>query len=172
MPPDRVCVAADPRSGLEGTLTILRGGDGGASAVDVELRNPADGHEVALQVNNETSAFIMLTVTDQQGTVLSEPARRFDSSETQRFSAVRMERGSSRRWRVPIAAQLRPSAVPEQGMTGRLVVNVALAFNRVRGSEQPADVGPELSVLTLYHMEVLFTRAALREGAKPLTADS
>jgi len=124
---------------------------------------------VVLTVNTEMSAFIMLTVTDEQGTILSKPARKFASSEAQQFDMVRIGRGSSHRWRVPIDAQLEESAIPEQGMRGRLVVNVALQFSRVSGDEQPADDDFNISVLTLYDMDVLFTRAALREGASPAT---
>jgi hypothetical protein len=171
MSADRVNRVADPESNLEGSLTVLRGSDGGAAAVVVELRNPSDDHDVDLKVNTEMSAFIMRTVTDQQGTVLSKPARKFNSSEAQQFDIVRIARASSHRWRMPIAAQLDASAIPEQGMRGRLVVNVALLFSKVSGDEQPADAGFNISVLTLYDMDILFTQAALSEGTKPPTAD-
>lgn len=171
MSADRVYRVTDSESNLEGNLTVLRGSDGGISAVVVELRNLSDDHDVVLKVNTEMSAFIMLTVTDEQGTVLSRPARRFNSSEAPRFDIVRIARASSHRWRVPISAQLDASAIPEQGMKGRLVVNVALLFSKVSGDEQPADAGFKISVLTLYDMDILFTQAALSEGTKPPTAD-
>ena len=158
--PERVYRVTDPKSNLEFSLTVLQGGDGGSSEVMVELRNPSDDYNVVLKVNTEMSAFIMLTVTDDQGTVLSKPARKFNSSETQQFDIVWIGRASSHRWRVPIAAQLNASEIPEQGMTGRLVVNVALLFNKVSGDEQPADADFEISVLTLYDMDILFTQAA------------
>jgi hypothetical protein len=169
MSADRLYQVTDPESNLECSLTVLRGDDGGVSAVVVELRNPSDDYDVVLRVSTEMSAFIMLTVTDEQGTVLSRPARKFESSEAQQFDIVRIGRGSSHRWWVPIAAQLDASAIPEQGMKGRLVVNVALLFSKVSGDEQPADDDFEISVLTLYDMDVLFTRAALSEGAGPAT---
>jgi hypothetical protein len=169
MSPDRVYRVTDPKSNLECSLNILRGGDGGASAVVVELRNPSDDHDMVLKVNTET--FIMLTVTDEQGTVLSKPARMVNSSEAQRFDTMRIARASSHRWCVPIAAQLDASEIPEQGMNGRLVVNVALLFSKVSGDEQSADADFKNSVLTLYDMDILFTQAALSEGTKPPTAD-
>jgi hypothetical protein len=170
MSPDRVYRVTDPKSNLKGSLSVLRGSDGGTSALDVELRNASEDHEVVLNVNTQMSAFIMLTVTDERGTVLSKPAKRFNSSEVQRFDTVRIARTSSHRWRVPIAAQLDASAIPEHGMRGRLVVNVALLFSKVSGEEQPADAGFTISVLTLYDMDILFTQAALSEDTKPPNA--
>lgn len=161
----------DTESNLAGRLTVLRGGDGGSSTVVVELRNPSDDYDVVLKINTEMSTFIMLTVTDEQGTVLSKPARKFNSSEVQQFVTVRIGRASSHDWRVPIAAQLDASAIPKQGLKGRLVVNVALLFSKVSGEERPADADFKSSLLTLYDMDVLFTQAALSEGAKPAAAD-
>src|SRR5881392_4102866 len=129
--PDYANRVTDPDSGLEARLTVLRDGGGGAQAVLVELHNPSDRDGVVLKVNTEMSAFIMLTVSDEQGNVLSKPARKFSSSERQRFVTVRLGPASSRDWRVPIAAQLDASALPQQGLKGRLVVNVALLFSRV-----------------------------------------
>jgi hypothetical protein len=167
MSADRVYRVTESESNLECNLAVLRGSDGGASAVVVELRNLSDDHDVVLKVNTEISAFIMLTVTDQHGTLLSTPARKFNSSEIQQFDIVRIARASSHRWRVPTAAQIHASEIPEQGIKGRLVVNVALLFSRVSGDEQPADADFKISVLTLYDMELLFTQAALSEGTKP-----
>ena len=160
--PDRVNQVTDAKSNLECSLTILQGADGGASAVVVELSNLSKDHDVNLKVNTEMSAFIMLTATDQQGTVLSMPAKRFNTSETQQFVMVRIERASSHQWRVPIANQLPVSDIPEQGMKGRLVVNVALLFSKASGDKQPSDVDFQNSLLTLYDMDILFTRNALR----------
>jgi len=171
MSADRVYRVTDSESNLEGSLTVLREGDGGASAAVVELRNPSHDYSVVLKVNTEMSSFIMLTVTDEQGTVLSKPARKFNSSEAQQFDIVRIGRASSHRWRVPIAAQLDASELPEQGMKGRLVVNVAPLFSKVSGDTQPADADFKISVLALYDMDILFTRAALREGTKLPTPD-
>ena len=170
MSADRVYHVTDSKSNLEGSLTVLRGSDGGVSAVVVDLRNRSDHDEVVLKVNTEMSAFIMLTVTDDRGTVLSKPAKKFDHSEIQKFDIVRIQRGSSHRWRVPLAAQLEVSAIPEQGLKGRLVVNVALLFSEVIGDKQPADADFKISVLTLYDMGILLTQAALSEGTKPAAA--
>lgn len=169
--PDQVNRVADPESGLEGSLTILRGSDGGASAVVVELRNPSEERDVVLKVNTERSAVVMLTATDPQGTVLSKPAKKFDTSEAQRFITVRVARASSQRFRVPIAAQLPAGAIPEQGLKGRLVVNVALLSSKVKGGEQPAEAEFRMSLLTLHDMDVLFTRAALQEGERAASAE-
>jgi hypothetical protein len=160
----------DPESNLAGRLTVLRGGDGGSSKVVVELRNPSDDYDVVLKINTEMSTFIMLTVTDEQGNVLSKPARKFNSSEVQQFVTVLIGRASSHEWRVPIAAQLDANAIPKQGLKGRLVVNVALLYSKVSGEERPADADFKSSLLTLYDMDVLFTQAALSEGAKPAAA--
>jgi hypothetical protein len=162
--PERATRVSDPASGLEARLTISRGSDGGASAVDVALRNASAEHDVVLKVNSELSAFIMLTITDDEGTVLSKPARRFDTSEVQRFVTTRISRGSSQTWPVPIHAQLDASAIPERGLKGRLVVNVALLFSKVSGDGEPADGDLDSSLVTLYDMDVLFSRAALTEG--------
>ena len=70
---------------------------------------------------------------------------------------------------MPIAAQLLASEVPKEGVKGRLVVCVALLFSKVSGDEQPSDADFQSSLLTLYDMDLLFTRAALREGTA--TAD-
>ena len=95
--PDHVNRLTDTKSDLVCSLTVLRGADGGASAVVVELRNPSEDHDVVLKVNTEMSAVIMLTVTDHQGTVLSRPARKFNSSEVQRFVTVRIAHALSHR---------------------------------------------------------------------------
>jgi hypothetical protein len=169
--PDRAIRVADPESHLECAMTVLRGSDGGAAAVVVELRNLSDERDVVLKVNAELSAFIILTVTDQQGAVLSTPARLFNSSEAQQFATVRIARSSSHRWRAPIVAQVPAGGLPEQGIRGRLVVNVALLFVEPSGDEQPVDADFRRSLLTLYDMDVRFTRAALSEGARPATAE-
>jgi hypothetical protein len=156
-----------PESNIEGSWTVLRGSDGGASAVVVELRNLSNDDDIVLKINTEMSAVIMLTATDHQGMVLSKPARKFSTSEVQEFVSVRIARASAHRWRVPIIAQLPASNIPEQGVKGRLVVNVALLFSKVSSDEQPADADFKSSLLTLYDMDVLFTRAALSEGAPP-----
>lgn len=169
--PDRRTTVTDPGSNLVGTLQVLRGSDGGASAVVVELRNPSGYQDVVLKVNTETSAFIMLTATDRQGTVLSTLSRKFDSSEAQRFDTVRIAPGAAHEWRVPIVAQLPAGDVPKEGMPGRLVVNVALRFSKAKGDEPPADTSFDTSLMTLYDMDVVFTRAALHEGAKLAKTD-
>ena len=169
--PERLSVAIDPESTLEGGLAVLRGSDGGAAAVVVRLRNRSRDYDVVLKVDADVSAFIMLTATDHRGAVLSRPARRFDSSEARHISMVRIPRGSSHRWRVPIAAQLPESAIPEQGVRGRLVVNPALLYAKATGAEDPPDAAFKTSVVTLYDMDVHFTRAALREGGEAATVD-
>jgi hypothetical protein len=169
--PERLYRVTDPESMLEGSLTVLRGSDGGASAVVVELRNLSDDHDVIVKVNSDISAFIMFTVTDQHGAVLSRPARKFNSSEYQRSSALRIEHASSHNWCVPIAGQLSDSEIPEQGMKGRLVVSLALLFDKVSGVEQAVDANFKGSLLTLYDMDVLFTKAALSESVEPAPAD-
>jgi hypothetical protein len=169
--PDLVTTVTDPQSNLIATLDVIRGGDGGASAVLVELRNPPQDHDVVLRVNTERSAFIMLTATDRQGTVLSTPARKFDSSEHQRSDTVRIAGGSAHKWRVPIAAQLPTDEIPKEGVAGRLVVNIALLFAKVSGDQQPADADFETSMLTLYDMDVVFTLTALEEGVQLATTD-
>ncbi|MDC8758042.1 hypothetical protein [Janthinobacterium fluminis] len=158
--PDHAHCVTDPESNLEASLSVAQGSDGGAAAVDVELRNPS-ADEVVLKVNAETSAFIMLTVTDGQGTVLSKPAKKFNSSETQRYETVRIGGGGSHRWRVPLAAQLDAGALPEAGLKGRLVVNVALLFNKAGGG-RGADNGYQSALLTLFDMDIFFTPTALR----------
>ena len=97
-------------------------------------------------------------VTDDQGRVLSKPARKFNSSEIQQFDVVRIGRASSHHWRVPISAQLDASAIPKQGLKGRLVVNVALLFSKASGDWQPADDGSfESSIVTLCDMDLRLT---------------
>lgn len=118
------------------------------------------------KVNREMSAFIMLTVTDGQGAVLSTPARKFGSSEVQQFNMVRIGPASSYRWRVPIAAQLHAAGIPVQGIKGRLVVNIALLFGKAVGDAQPVDADFKISVLTLYDTDILFTQAALGEAGE------
>ena len=113
----------------------------------------------------------MVTVADDEGTVLSKPARRFRTSEVQRFTTTRIAPGSSQDWRVPVHAQVDPSAIPVQGLRGRLVVNVALLFSKVSGDAEPDDGDFASSLLTLYDMGVELTRAALTEGAALSTAD-
>ncbi len=168
---DNVNRVTDPESKLEGNLTVLRGSGGGASAVVVELRGPSDDYDVVLKVNTEMSAFIMLTVSDEQGTMLSRPSRIFNSSEDQRFVTVRIGHESLHHWRVPIAAQLDANVIPKEGLKGRVVVNVALLFSKVRADQQPADADFETSLLTLYDMDVLFTQAALIEDTKRPASD-
>jgi hypothetical protein len=164
--PERLCRATDPESGLECSLTVLRAGDRGASAVVVELRNLSTSHDVVLSVNTDLTAFVMLTVTDAHGVVLSSPARRFHTGEVMYASVVPIPRASSHRWRVPIAAQLSEFKIPEQGLEGRLVVNLALLFDTTSGAAEPTDANFTSSLVTLYDMDVLFTRAALTEGTK------
>jgi hypothetical protein len=152
----------DPQSNLECTLAILRDADGGVSAVDVELRYLRDDYGVVLKVNTEMSAFIMLTVTDNQGIVLSKPAKKFDHLESQHFDIVQIKFGRSHNWRVPLAAQLEESVIPIHGLKGRLVVNVALLFSKLSSAEAPANSDFKLSIVTLYDMNATFTRSALR----------
>jgi len=161
---DRVHRVADALSKLEANLTIVRGSDGGASAVVVELANVSTDHDVVLRVNTVTSAFIVLTVTDDQGTVLSKPARTFNTSEVQQFESVRIARSSAHQWRVSIGEQLEPSALSPAELKGRLVVNVLLLFSKVKDNEHAAEDELQSSIITLYDMDVMFTRTALSEG--------
>ena len=154
--------AADAQSNIEARLSVLRGPDGGATSVVVDLSNQADD-DVVLKVNTALSAFIMLTVADDQGTILSKPARQFTSDEVQQFDFVRLPPGASHQWRVPIANQLDDSAIPDAELHGRLVVNVVLLFSKTRKAESAED-DFKTSILTLYDTNVLFTRAALGEG--------
>jgi hypothetical protein len=172
MSQDSVYRVADPQSTLECSLSILRGSNGGASAIVVELRNSSHDYDVVLKVNTEILAFIMLTVTDDQGTMLSKPARKFNTSEAQQFETVRIAHRSSHRWQVPIAAQLDRNAIREQGVKGRLVVNIALRYAKMSRDKPPADSDFQGSLLTLYDMNVLFTKAALGEAVKPPSADN
>lgn len=169
--PGRLTTVTDPQSSLIATLGVVHGSDGGAEAVVVELRNPSRDHDIVLKVNTEASAFILLTATDRHGTTLSTPARKFDSSEPQQFDRVRIAPQSSHAWHVPIAAQLPGGAIPRDGVPGRLVVNVALLFSKVRGNGRPTDTDFETSLLTLYDMDVVFTQAALKNGARFATTD-
>lgn len=161
MSAERLYHATAPRSGLHAALEVLRAEDGGATAVRVALRAASGGPAVVLKANEEMSAFIALTVTDARGTVLSRPARRFSSEEEQTFRVERIAPGESRRWRVPLTGQLDAGAVPPAGMRGRLVVNVTLLVGSGPGADVSATGGFETEIVTLYDMDVLFTRAAL-----------
>jgi len=122
-----------------------------------------------LRHTTEMSAFIMLTVADETGTVLSDPARTFDTSERPVFTTERIGRRSSAQWRVPVSAQLAAGAIPQEGLKGTLVVNVALTFAKVSSDARPADSAMESSLLTLYDTDIPFTQAALSEGAEHST---
>ena len=151
----------DPES-LEGSLEILTGADGGTAAVAIELRNRSSV-DLLLKVNTEMSAVIVITAADTEGRVLSKGGKKFDSSEAQRFTAVRIPPSSSHRWRVPLSTQLPLDAIPDAGVRGRLVVNVALLFRKASSGHQPTDDDYTTSIMTLSATDVLFTRAALRE---------
>ena len=163
MSSQRVDRVTDPESGVEAALVVVRGDDGAGAAVEVELLNPRD-HDIVLRVNSETSAFIALTVTDQHGALLSTPARKFDSSEQQRYTIVTIAPGAASRWRVPLSAQLPLDAIPPHRLHGRLVVTATLLFARSTHGDQPSDDEFRTSVVTLYDMDVLFTRESLREA--------
>lgn len=165
MSEERVSRVANPETGLEAGLTIVRGADGGACAVEVELSNPDPRHDLVLRVNTVTSAFVMLTVTDGQGVVLSKPPRRFDTSERQTFETVRMGPGTAHRWQVALTAQLDPGRIPAQGMRGRLVVGVAAFVAKAAAGAEPADADFTMRVLTLYDLDVALTQASLEKGA-------
>jgi hypothetical protein len=165
---DQAHRVSDAQSNLEAGMSVVRGSDGGASAVAIELTNISTDNDVVLKVNTALSAFIILTVTDDQATVLSKPARTFSSEEVQRFDTVRIARGSSHLWRVPIADQLEPNALPTAKLKGRLVVNVLLLFKRT-DDERVAEGEFDSSIVTLYDVDVLFTRTALSEGARTPT---
>ena len=158
---ESVYQATDPGSGLDCSMNLQRGEDGGLAAIGLELRNPSEVRDVLLKANREISAFIMLAATNDQGTVLSKPARKFDTSESQQFDFVRIGRDSAHEWCVPLATQLDPGRLPEQGIQGRLVVNIALLYQTLSGTSQPAADDFSLSMLTLYDMDVLFTPSAL-----------
>ena len=172
MTENRIDHVIDANSGLEGRLTILRGSDSGAAAVMVELSNPSQENDVILKVNSDMSAFIMLTVTDAQGYVLSQPARKFSTEEVQQFSLERIRRAETHRWRAPLSAQLDAARLGTQAQPGRLVVNVALLYQVVKSGAQPAGDEFATALLTLYDMDVLFTPAALREGSRPVDPSS
>lgn len=163
MSDERALRVTDAQSKLQARLTIVVGRDGGASGVDVELTNLSADEDVVVKVNSALSAFITLTVTDEVGSVLSKPARKFNSAEIQHFEVVRIAPLASRHWRVPIAKQVDAQVIPAS-LHGRLVVNVLLLFSRTPPGEQPQDDAFSSSVLTLYDMDVQFTRAALSEG--------
>jgi hypothetical protein len=159
---ERVYHATDPGSRTEGRLTLLREKDGSASAVTVELSNPVRDSDLILKINSAMSAFIMLTVTDDQGRLLSAPARKFNTEETQHIEALRIPAGSAHSWTVPIASQMPVDAVAEGGMSARVVVNVALQYARVKAGGQASDADFQVSVLTLHDMDVVLTPASLR----------
>jgi hypothetical protein len=167
MTSDSLTRTLDQASRLEGSLTIVRAHDGGARAVAIELRNTSPDQDVVLRVNTEMSAFIMQTVSDGEGRVLSTPANKFRSSEVQHHQMVRIARGSLHRWEVPIGAQLPAANIPEQGLDGRLVINVALDFSAATADQHPADSTFRTSILTLHKMQVRFTRAACASAPLP-----
>ena len=70
--PGQLYRVTDTGSNLEASLTVLRASDGGASAIFVDLHNSSNNQDVILKVYADISAFIMLTVTDNQGSVLSK----------------------------------------------------------------------------------------------------
>src|SRR5579871_4492425 len=124
--------ATDAQSHVEGRLELVLGQDGGVSAVTLELTNTSTGDDVVLKVNSALSAFMTLTATDAQGQVLSKPGRKFSSAEQQAFELVRLGPSEARRWRVPLGDQLAASALPAEGVQGRLVLNVLLLFQTLR----------------------------------------
>jgi hypothetical protein len=156
--------AIDAESNIQASFRIVQGSDGGASAVTIELTNTSRSDEVVLKVNTALSAFITITVTDDQGAVLSKPARKFSSAEQQSFELVRLAPGASQRWRVPLAEQLDASAIPAGSLKGRLVINVLLLYRKSGQGEQPSGTEFKSSVMTLSDMDVRFTRVALNEG--------
>jgi hypothetical protein len=154
---------------VEGRFDLVAGGDGGISAVSVELTNASSTDDVVLKVNSALSAFITLTVTDAQGGVLSKSGRKFSSAERQTFELVRLGPGEARRWRVPLGDQVDAHALAGGRVQGRLVINVLLLYRTVRAGahEGASDTDFKSSILTLSDMDVTFTRAALGEGASP-----
>jgi len=160
MPENRVDFVRDPNSDLTCALTILKGSDGGAGSVQIELHNDGS-RDVLLKVNRELSAMIMLTVTDSNGIVLSQPAKKFRTSEEQQFQMARIPPGRSHSWQVPFTPHLSAEQLPEKGMKGRLVVNVALLFRKNQDHDESGENEFASSLMTLYDMDVLFTRASL-----------
>jgi hypothetical protein len=156
--------ALDAKSDIEASFHIVHGDDGGASAVTVELTNKSGSDDVTLRVNTALSAFITITVTDEQGTVLSKSARKFSSAEQQSFELVRLAPGASQRWHVPLGEQCEAGAIPAGSMNGRLVINVLLLYRKSPQGEQPSDTDFESSIMTLSDMKVTYTRAALNSS--------
>lgn len=151
--PDEVLTAADPVSGLEGTLTLVRAADDGVSAIVVELRNPT-AQPVSLKINTESSAFLMVAATDNRGQQLSKKLRKFATDEQQTFESVTLQPGALQSWTTPLADWIPADRIPDhEGLSGRLVLNVALLVTTSRGDER--------SMLTLYDTHVRFTRRAI-----------
>ena len=150
--PDKILTATDPVSELEGRLTLHREVDDGVSAINVALFNPTD-HPVVLKVNTELSAFLLVAATDDRGRQLSTPSRKFATDEQQGFQTVALQPGNQQSWRTALADWIPADRVPEEGLSGRLVVNVALVLTTDHGDQQP--------MLTLYDTDVRFTRRAI-----------
>ncbi|MGB3185602.1 MAG: hypothetical protein WBG76_14350 [Ornithinimicrobium sp.] len=151
--PDEVLTAADPASGLEGTLTLEREADDGVSRLTVELRNPTP-QQIPLKINTESSAFLMVSATDDRGHQLSKTPRKFATDEQQRFESVTLQPGARQSWTTPLRKWIPPDRISDpEGLSGRLVVNIALLLTTSRGEER--------SMLTLYDTNVRFTRHAI-----------
>src|SRR5262249_23255088 len=111
---------------------LVPGGDGGISAVTVELTNTSAANDVVLKINAALSAFITLTVTDAQGEVLSKSGRKFSSAERQAFELVRPGPGEARRGGVPLAWAA--------GRSGRSALTARRAHTGSAGHQCPAAV--------------------------------
>ena len=78
-----------------------------------------------------------------------------------RLTQVQQERATNSIGPLPRVAA---GAIPQQRLSGRLVVNVALLFSKVRAGAAEANADVSTSILTLYDMDLPFTRAALKEA--------
>jgi len=151
--PDKILTTADPASGLQGTLRLERADDDGLSAIVVDVRNPT-ARSVSLRVNTDPSAFLMVGANDDRGRQLSRALRKFTTDEPQSFDIVTLEPGAHRSWTTPLADWISGDRIPDQeGLAGRIVVNVAFIVTSGRGDE--------LSMLTFYDHHVRFTRRGL-----------
>ena len=160
----------DEKSNITCEVEFLREVDGGVYGFLLALHKSTDGRDILLQVNDERSSFVMVTITDATGKSLSKTPRRLttdigDPKNKQSFSHFRLTKTSNCERFVPISACLEnPEAIEVQN--ARIVINVAFGFSPVDGDKTQPDPDFKPALLTLHDFELRLTQKALRSEAQ------
>ena len=139
-------------------MDLLQDHDGNTYALKFILRKGPEVEDVILRISQDLAAFVMISITDDKGNILSKSPQKISAHRKQRqkVSFIRVSETSAHEWLIPVSSTLKSQEILQGEVKGRVVVSFAFSYSRVTKDQQTAEAAFEHRLISLHDANLKF----------------